>query len=244
MKIKLLFIIIFAIFSSKAFAQKVVAAPFVGNTLDGTACDGDPVGYGPFDYSKRHLISEKDLFIVEHAHFTPKVENLIKGQSGYIVGDLEYTLRAWPNHHRALLSIIRYKLQLTQKIRRKEYKEELVYPECNLQRAINFSKNDPVPYALYGYYLYKLGHLDKAEAFYKKATELDPDNVKFHYSYGLVLVDLKRYDDAKIQADIVYKQKNTPDGLKNMLIKAGHWSSEQLNDSPSQENDKGSDEKD
>lgn len=216
-------------------------APYVGSALNGIPCGGDPKGYGPFDYSKRHEIRAYDLEIVEGAHFTPEVENLIKGKtSGTPWGDLDYTLKAWPNHHRALLSIIRYKLQIISKLRRNEPE---VVPECYLQRAINFSPKDAASYSLYAYYLYKRGYLDRAEKFYQKAIELGSENIKFRYSYGLLLIDLKRYDDAKIQANYVYKQKNAPSGLKNKLIKLGYWGDIKPDDLNSREADKHTNEK-
>src|SRR5690606_25221127 len=67
-------------------------------------------GYGPFDYINRHSLQEQ-LTVVESFHFTYDVENLIKGQSGSIAGDLNYTLHAWPNHHRALVSLVRLSIR-------------------------------------------------------------------------------------------------------------------------------------
>ena len=59
-------------------------------------------GYGPFDYRT----SAKQLDIVEKYHFTSDVESLKHGKAGYLGTDLDYTLRASPNHHRALMAMV------------------------------------------------------------------------------------------------------------------------------------------
>jgi hypothetical protein len=70
-----------------------------------TACGPLANGYGPFDY--RTDRTGTTLSIVEDNHFTPAVEQLISGITGSLGAELDYTLRAFPNHHRALLSLVR-----------------------------------------------------------------------------------------------------------------------------------------
>ena len=153
-------------------------APWVGNTLSGLICDGGEQGYGPFDYIQRGQL-KNELHLVEMAHFTSDIENLIKGTvAGSIEGNLNYTLRAWPNHPKALLSIIRYQLNINKKLITKKIDTP---PECYLQRAIHFSPQDTTSYSLYGYYLRKLGRLEEAAKYYEKASKLDPENAKTAY---------------------------------------------------------------
>lgn len=218
-----IFIVFLILVAFPAHGEKAVRAPWVGEDLKGLQCTGSQ-GYGPFDYSKRGEIDPIHLKLVEGAHFKPDVENLLEGEHrsgfGSAWPDLDYTLRAWPNHPRALLSIIRFQL----KINRKLTKVTIPIPaECYLNRAIHFSPEDPAPYALYGYYMHKLGHLDKADTFYKKATELAPENAKFAYSYSFLLIDMKRYDEALTFAKIAYSHRRTPQALKNKLEKLGVW---------------------
>ena len=72
---------------------------------------GDPFGngeVGPYDYENPNDQIQLIPF-VEANHFNPDVENLVRGQSSaYIMGDLDFVLRAVPNHHRALMSLMRY----------------------------------------------------------------------------------------------------------------------------------------
>ncbi len=217
MKFKLLLFAVFALLTFKTWAE---VAPWVGNTFNGLPCNGGNEGFGPFDYTKRAMIDKFNLDIVEGAHFTPEVEGLIKGNRGTLESDLDYTLRAWPNHHRALLSIIKYQLNIQNKLMPGKLATP---PECYLQRAIHFSPEDSVTYSLYGHYLRKIGHLEDAVKYYEKALELDPGNAKFAYSFSLLLIDLKRYDDAVKYAKIAYQNKHTPNGLKQKLEKLGVW---------------------
>ena len=61
--------------------------------------------FGPFDY---RTVPEQPKRLVEGAHFTPVVESLIRGNTASGPGgDIDYTLRAMPNHHRALLATVR-----------------------------------------------------------------------------------------------------------------------------------------
>lgn len=195
--------------------------PWVGQTLDNITCTGRGQGVGPYDYNRRAALGQRFKLIVG-SHFTPKVKNLIGGHRGYLKDDIDYTLRAIPNHHEALLSTIRYEIKRTKKLI--NVKAKLVsQPECYIQRAINFRKKDPVPYSLYGYYLGKMGKSEFAVKQYKKALQLSPDSAKIEYSYSLLLINLKRYDQALEHAKKAYKLGNPPAGLRNKLIKLGKW---------------------
>src|SRR4051794_565696 len=107
--------------------------------------------YGPFDYRTRAEHAE-NFTLVESAHFTPEVENGIRGSSGQIGGDLDYTLRAIPNHHRALASMARIAVRI-----KSVYVPGAKYPvECYFERAIRFTPNDGGVRAEFGNYLYAL----------------------------------------------------------------------------------------
>ena len=47
--------------------------------------------YGPYDYSNAGHRNQH-LRIVEQHHFTKDVENLIRGETGYLGQDIDYTL--------------------------------------------------------------------------------------------------------------------------------------------------------
>lgn len=213
-------IVLFALMMFTSMPIIANQAPWVGVDLKNSNCTGGGQGYGPFDYTNPE---HKDKIpVVEEHHLTFNVENHIKGQEGSIPSDLDYVLRAIPNHHRGLLSMIRYELKLHNKLTQEPI-PLLTRPECYLQRAINFSPNDASSYALYGYYLYKLGNLEKAVKYYERALVIQPNNSKIAYSFSLLLIDLKRYNEAMKQAKIAYKNKQAPQKLKQKLVKLGVW---------------------
>ncbi len=192
-------------------------AAWTGNTLEGNVECKWRQGFGTFDYLLRDQFKHQ-LRLVELAHFNDVVERLVKGQSGTLMGDLDYTLRAWPNHHRALVSLMRY-TQL------KGAPPEKGYPpfECYVQRAIHFSSKDAVPRLLYGVYLHKLGYREKALQQYQEAEKLNPNNPDLHYNFGLLLVSLKKYEEAESHARKAYQAGYPLPGLKRQLSKLGYW---------------------
>lgn len=213
----LIFNILTALFSLTANADN--SAPWVGESINQIKCYGGGQAYGPFDYTQRANF-QPNLNVVENFHFSSQVENLIKGQTGSLEGDLNYVLRAWPNHHRALLSIIHYQLNIDNKMMNAKLATP---PECYLQRALNYSKRDYVTFALYGYYLNKKGQKEKAASLYQKALIISPDNPKIGYSYSLLLLELNQKEEALAIAKKIYAKGKAPEGLKNKLIKLGVW---------------------
>lgn len=193
-------------------------APWVGNTLKGIQCIGRTQGYGPYDYTQRTELA-KNLKIVEDYHFTPNVEQLKKGENGSVPGDIDYTLSAWPNHHRALNSISRFDLG--------GFKTKRDYPmvpvECYFQRAIAFSPNDSIPYMLYAIYLHKLGKKDLALTQYEAGEALVPNDPQLQYNFALLLVDMGDFERAKSYAEVLYSNDFPLPGLKRKLQKSGHW---------------------
>lgn len=195
---------------------------WVGETFEGSPCRGDSPNFGPFDYLMRDGLKDK-LSIVEHYHFNADVESLRRGQTSVSpTGDLDYTLRAWPNHHRALYSIVRYRMDRLDQRRHTQFPPA----ECYLHKAIAFSPKDPVPLMLMAMLQQKRTELETAKEFYKKALALDPQNMQILYNYGLLLVDLGEYGEAKNIAKTVYQSKFPLAGLKNKLIREGQWQEE------------------
>ncbi len=209
-----------ALASGEAAAQgkKSVKAPWVGKTAEGKPCQGGQPTSGPFDYLQRRQHAGP-LRVVEENHFDSNVENLIKGISTEPMGDIDFTLRAFPNHHRALNSAVKFRLRH----KRWPQKSKGVQAECYLQRAINFSPNDPVAYALLGYTLHKLGNPQRAVEPYKTAIEQNPGDMMLKYNLALALTDLKRYRQARKYAEEVYAVGFPLPALQRRLEEVGHW---------------------
>lgn len=173
--------------------------------------------FGPFDYRKPEHAGE--LGIVEQAHFTEDVENGVKGNTGSVGADLDYTLRAFPNHPRAL-----------EAVRRITLREKLVqlpgahYPsECYFERAARFAPDDGAPRAVYASYLHAQGQYDREREMLVQAAGLAPDNAAIHYNLGLAYARHKDYDKALDQAHQAYALDFPLAGLRQMLSAAGQW---------------------
>lgn len=194
-------------------------APWVGYTLEGAPCKGGSENFGPFDYLLRSQL-QGELGIVERHHFTPEVEQLIKGHTSLSpLGDLGYTLKAWPNHHRALYSVIQYRASSWPSPHPARYPPA----ECYLKRAIKFSPKDATTRMLYGILLQRTGHMADALTAYETALKLDPDNVQIKYNLALLLVDLEKFSEARTYANELYGRGFPLPGLKNKLKAAGQW---------------------
>lgn len=218
-----MFVLVSMLTPATSFAR---SAPWVGVDFKGLACMGSDTNqwYGPYDYTKPD--QKLRLRIVNEHHFTPNVENHIKGQESSVTGDLNYTLMAGPNHHPALLSLVRFQIKLDKKLldfRDDKIKKPSTPVECYFQRAINFSPDDAVTYSLFGYFLKTINRLEEAKKYYEKALELSPENSKIAYSFSLLLIDLKQYEKAVSYAKIAYKKGKPPAGLRDKLDKLGVW---------------------
>jgi len=202
------------------------AAPWTGQSLDGHACSsfGLTQGFGPYDYTNPRHVREH-LSVVENAHFTRQVRRLEGGKNSRLaIGDITYTLRAFPNHHQALMSMIRYHTTpgfLDRDLATGRTDRRLP-PECWFQRAARFSPEDAnVPF-LHGLYLHRIERFDQAERKYREAIRMEPDNPEFHYNLGLLLTRVEQYEEARRHARKAYESGYPLPGLRQRLARAGY----------------------
>ena len=162
------------------------------------------------------------LKIVETYHFDAGVKNLrgLKGKDMHnINGDLDYTLRAFPNHHGALYSMIRYSLSEDPRHSRKMR----LSVDCYLKRAMVLQPNDGTVHLLYGIYLSKIDRVEDAKTKFLEAARLMPESAEVHYNIGLMLAKTGDYDDARTHAYKAYELGYPMPGLRNILKRAGQW---------------------
>lgn len=170
--------------------------------------------YGPFDYRLHG-----NLKIVEQAHFTADVEAGIKGSSSFLGDDLSYTLRALPNHPRALTTLAKIALRS-----KTTHIAHMKYPvECYFERAVRFTPDDGAVRAIYGSYLFALGRTGEALKMLQGALALLPQDPTINYNIGLVYFETKDYASAMRHAKVAYEMDFPLPGLKNKLVKAGKW---------------------
>jgi len=191
-----------------------------GHDLNGAPCNGRDQGYGPYDYTNPNHRGF-NLRVVEIEHFTKEVENLTKGHrlpDPY--SDLDYTIMAFPNHHRALYAMMRYQMK------NPELASRRLRVECHFQRAIKFQPNDYRVMQLYANYLTKKKRSEMAVTVYKKALNIPSAPAIINYTLGLLYFDMKKFDDAVEQAEIAYDGGVKKSKLAKKLKSINLWPAE------------------
>lgn len=178
--------------------------------------------YGPFDYR-----TQRDrLAIVERHHFQPHIEALrrLAGAShADLGGNLDYTLRASPNHHRALIAMVRYAER--ERLPRVVGADYTV--DCYFDRAIQFAPDDAIVRMLFAGYLARQNKQEFAEKQLEFAAVLAGNNPFTLYNVGISYLELKRYDKA-LEFDHKAKALGWPrKDLENRLREAGKWTDPQ-----------------
>lgn len=186
-------------------AQAASDCPAFNNTVSGG------------DYTNAE--DRQKLDVVERFHFTPQVERLERGQSGYLVDDIGYTLDHFANHHRALTSLSR--LALREKSPRPKGAKYSI--ECYFHRAIRFRPDDSRVRAIFGGYLLALGQEEAALVQIEEAARLQPNNATNQYNLGLLYLRRKNFDKAREAAKLAYELGIPLPGLRNKLVAAGQW---------------------
>lgn len=205
--------------ATRLLAVLLAAAPLATVALaqsNFSSCGSLDNPYGPFDYR----VQKGKLNIVEQYHFTPNVESLVSGKSSiHVGGDLDYTLRASPNHHRALIAMMR----LGEKLKTPQPQGLGYSVECYFERALRFRPDDSIARMIYATYLFKNSREPEAVRQLALASESAGDNPFTHYNIGLIYLDLKKYDQALAQAHKAYGLGFVQPVLREQLKKLGKW---------------------
>jgi tetratricopeptide (TPR) repeat protein len=179
-----------------------------------------PASCGPlqallFDYRT----DQKQYKVVEEFHFTPEIEALLRGKSGTLGQELNYTLSNVPNHHRALISLTRYGEKM-----KSPQPPDLRYPiECYFERALRFKPDDNVARLLYANFLAHGQRTADATRQLEIAASNAGDNAFTHYNIGLIYFEMKVYDRALAQAHKAAALGFGRTALREQLQAAGKW---------------------
>lgn len=175
--------------------------------------------YGPFDFRT----DKSKLAIVERFHYAGYGPPRSATEYG-TGGNLDYTLRAFPNHHVALTALVG--LAFSNRKSKVPY-DKLVgmnYTiECYLIRAMTFRPDDGVVKMIYALYASKLGKPKQAVQLLEQAKELRPEDANLYYNLGLAYDDLKNYDAALENAHRAYALGFPLPGLRQRLQREGKW---------------------
>ena len=196
----------------------IAAIAFVPTAYAQQACGSLENHFGPYDYRTAAPDRRK---IVEDYHFTRNVEHLRSGRSGAnIAKDISYTLRAFPNHPRALNAMAN--LARREKTERPKGSEFTL--DCWFQRALAFAPNDPNVLGVYGVQLLKDDKPKEAlKKFHQAESSEGGATGNLYYNMGLAYFDLKDYDKARDYAKKASAKGFNLPGLKDKLQKAGQW---------------------
>lgn len=198
------------------------------------ACDLDlnNNGIGPWDYYDPSNSQPSganpmgNIKRVTNVHLTPGMLRMEKRASGTFSGDIDYTLRAIPNHPAGLDLASRLEKRLAQPgaelTNLLKYEKPKRTAECYFQRAIALTPNRFYTYVVYGIHLHRFGNYDAANTAYAKALALGSTTIETNYNYGLSLVKSGRLADAEQQAKIAYQGGFPLPGLRNMLQQQGY----------------------
>lgn len=205
----------------------VVAAAASAQQVHG--CGNLENAFGPFDYRPDKYIYETTygshkarVNIVERAHFTIETEMLVSRKTGLVVStgaDLSYTLRVFPNHHKALMTLI----ALSEKEKTDKPRDSIYTVDCWFRRGVAWKPDDNVVKMIYSTYLEKTNRRSEAEALLDAAARQAGDNVFTHHNLGLVYFDMKMYDKALFHANKTYSLGMTIPTLKDQLKSVNKW---------------------
>lgn len=172
--------------------------------------------YGPFDY--RSATNEQRK-LVEDWHFNSDIQRFKSRPNNTLGGDVDYTLRAFPNNHRALLHMMNIAVrEKTDKPYGARYTIE-----CYFDRAIRFRDDDGQVRLLYGIYLLRKGEKDRAIQQLQLSENLSGDDANIFYNLGMAYYNLGDFDKSLVYAHKAYSYGFPLNGLRNMLIRRGKW---------------------
>jgi len=179
---------------------------------------GQPLSnaYGPFDFTNPQHAAR--IPVVLGAHFTKNIEQLVSGNTDSIDAEIDYTLRAIPNYHRALYSISKFERKMLRRSQQeKVYTPTYYSADCYFKRAIYFQPSDAITRMLYAMHLQSSKKVDEAKTMYEQALSLGSNNPELHYNAGLFYVSINMLEKAEYHAKIAYSGGYPLAGLRRKI---------------------------
>jgi len=169
--------------------------------------------YGPYDF--RNAGKDKTEVVVAH-HFNADVEALRSGvkYKNDVGGDLDYTLRALPNHPRALVAMMRLgDRESTDQPRGAHYTVN-----CYFERALRFRPDDYIVRLIYAGYLINKKRVGEAVSQIDYVAATAPtDNPLTHYNLALLYLDAGQYTKSQEQGLKAEAQGKNIEQLRSRL---------------------------
>lgn len=174
----------------------------------------------PEDYRK----PSARLKVVEDYHFGPMVESLIRPmQVGMSIGsDLDYTLWGYPNHHRALVTLVR----LGAREKTDQPRGTNFTIDCYFRRALRIASDDYIVRMIYANYLGSVNRRADALRQLNYVVESAEDSPVTHYNAGLIYLELGELEKATAQAKRAIELGYPRQELRAELQRRGAWPAE------------------
>jgi tetratricopeptide (TPR) repeat protein len=153
---------------------------------------------------------------VEKYHMKPAEDEIRQKRYQAAWGDIDFMLRAFPNHPQVLLLMI----DLCAKWKSPRCTDDLA---GRFERAIAVNPRAPNTFVVLGIYQQRNRAYREAISSYERALALDPESVNAHYNLGLAYLDAKNYELANQHAQQAYRLGAQLPGLRAKLTKAGRW---------------------
>lgn len=157
------------------------------------SCGSLQASFGPFDYRTER---GHHLYVVESVHLAPVVESLFSGTTGPLGADFDFTLRAFPNHHRALVS----QMRCWRKTNLPQLPNMRSTVDCYFDRDLQIRSDDTLARMSYATHLYQSGRSADAAAQLERTSFDAKENGFIHYNIGLVHLEAKQHDEALVQS--------------------------------------------
>lgn len=194
-------------------AAAVLTTCLLGGTSPvATAAEGHSRDY----YNPGTSQADVEWFKNVHSyHLQPGIMEMRPGRYDAALQHFEFILNAYPNQPEVLnllseLCVVRWKS-----------------PTCDadpwFQKAIAQNPSIARTYLVYGIHQLRKGQPAEAIVTLNRALEMEPDSVNAHYNLGLAYFEVKDYVKANAHAQASYRLGAKVPGLRDKLVKAGHW---------------------
>lgn len=162
---------------------------------------------------------------VTNAHLTQKNLQMLRNRDR-LTDDLDYTLRAIPNHPDALNLASRLERMLNSDFvpQNMKYEKMTKSADCYFQRALKLRKHAGT-YEVYAIHFHRNKKYSEAKEQHIKAMNLGSKSANSHYNHALTLIKLEEYQEAEQHAKIAYKLGYPLPGLRKQLQKHGYCKS-------------------
>lgn len=130
------------------------------------------------------------LWAVEEYHYKPAVNWLMSGSPAQARDDIEFILRHFPNHPKALALAFEY----GKRIKQPDYALPLY------QKAVQMNPKIAGIWSDFGTLQHELKNYTEAVACFEKAVAINAKTGIYRYNLGLSLFEIKEYEKAQVEA--------------------------------------------